>query len=108
MVVKLRLLRRGRCGLPVFWVVVATSTVKRDGRFLSKVGIYNPLNSKDDKLSITNKESLEFYLANGAEPTDTVLRLLKNYYANSEEEVIKKNLGRYMTRKDRWEKSVSA
>ena len=101
-------MRRGRCGVPVYWMVAAESSVKRDGNFLVKFGTYMPLN-KDSKVNLVNEPKLEFYLNNGAEPTDTVLRLLHKYYSNSgENENIRTKLSRYLKRSDRWIKSVSA
>lgn len=109
MVVKLRLMRRGRCGVPVYWMVAAESSVKRDGNFLVKFGTYMPLNDKESKVNVINESKLQFYLNNGAEPTETVLRLLNNYYSTSKEhEDIKTRLNRYVKRSDRWAKSVSA
>ena len=78
MVVKLRLSRRGRTGLPFYWLVIANSTSPRDGKFISKVGFYNPT-SKKDKLSITKPDVITCYFDNGMQCTDTVARLLNNY-----------------------------
>ena len=102
MVLKLRLTRRGRTGVPVYWLVAAHSAVKRDGIFKSKLGVYAPL-SPDKKLTMVDESKLLVYLKNGAVPTDTVVRLLTKY---CQHETMQAALTRYPLRKDRCAKSA--
>lgn len=74
MAVKLRLRRMGRKKAPVYKLVAADSRAKRDGRFIEAIGQFNPLG---DKPSFTYKEDrVQYWLDNGAQPTDTVRNLL--------------------------------
>ena len=88
-------MRRGRCNVPIYWLVAAHSETKRDGKFLAKVGIYMPLLS-ENKFSVTDEEKLLFYMKNGAEPTDRVVRLLNNIYKEQVEHEIHIPLKRYL------------
>ncbi len=75
MAVKIRLRRTGAKKAPSYRVVVADSRYPRDGRFIEELGYYNPLTEP-----ATNKIDLEKaanWIANGAQPTDTVKVLLK-------------------------------
>ncbi|MGK0289470.1 MAG: small subunit ribosomal protein S16 [bacterium] len=72
MAVKIRLARGGAKKAPFYRIVAADARMKRDGRFLEKLGTYNP--SKRD-LSL-DKEAVEKWLKTGAVPTETVARLL--------------------------------
>ena len=73
--VKMRLTRMGAKKAPFYRVVVADSRYPRDGRFIEEVGYYNPLtNPAEIKI---NAEVAKKWLANGAQPTDTVKDLLK-------------------------------
>ena len=73
--VKMRLTRMGQKKAPFYRVVVADSRYPRDGRFIEEVGYYNPLtNPAEVKI---NAEVAKKWLANGAQPTDTVKDLLK-------------------------------
>ena len=76
MAVKIRLARTGRHNLALYRVVVADSRSPRDGRFIEILGTYNP-NTKPATVSIKEEETLK-WLNNGAQPTDTVRKLLKN------------------------------
>ncbi|MFD0863844.1 30S ribosomal protein S16 [Sungkyunkwania multivorans] len=74
MPVKIRLQRHGKKGKPFYWIVAADSRAKRDGRFLEKLGIYNPT---------TNPATIDLdvdgavkWLQNGAQPTDTARAIL--------------------------------
>lgn len=72
--VKIRLARRGRKKLAIYDVVVADARAPRDGRFIEKIGTYNPLTNP---ASIELKDDRAFYwLMNGAQPTDTVKAML--------------------------------
>ena len=74
---KIRLARGGAKKRPYYSIVVADSHSPRDGRFIEKVGTYNPLLKKDDPLRVTLKvESLQAWIAKGAQPTDRVARFL--------------------------------
>ena len=73
--VKMRLTRMGQKKAPFYRVVVADSRYPRDGRFIEEVGYYNPLtNPAEIKI---NAEVAKKWLANGAQPTETVKALLK-------------------------------
>jgi small subunit ribosomal protein S16 len=75
--VKLRLMRGGKKKKPIYRIVAAHSTFKRDGRFLENVGTYNP--SLDVTKQVTVKEDRVLYwLQNGAEPTDTARNIFSS------------------------------
>ena len=76
MAVKIRLARTGRHGYASYRVVAADSRYPRDGRYLEIVGTYDP-NSNPAKVTI-NKEVALKWLNNGAQPSDTVKKLLKD------------------------------
>ena len=74
---KIRLARGGAKKRPYYSIVVADSHSPRDGRFIEKVGTYNPLLKKDDPQRVTLKvESITAWIAKGAQPTDRVARFL--------------------------------
>ncbi|MEH6618629.1 30S ribosomal protein S16 [Maribacter arcticus] len=74
MPVKIRLQRHGKKGKPFYWVVAADARAKRDGKFLEKLGIYNPnTNPATIELDI---DSTVKWLQNGAQPTDTAKAIL--------------------------------
>jgi small subunit ribosomal protein S16 len=74
---KIRLARGGAKKRPYYSIVVADSHSPRDGRFIEKVGAYNPLLKKDDPQRVTVKvERVTEWLAKGAQPTDRVARFL--------------------------------
>jgi small subunit ribosomal protein S16 len=72
--VKIRLARRGRKKMAMFDIVVATSTAPRDGRFIEKIGTYNP-NTIPASIVLDNAKALK-WLMNGAQPTDTTRAIL--------------------------------
>ncbi len=74
MPVKIRLQRHGKKGKPFYWVVAADSRSKRDGKFLEKIGTYNP-NTNPATIDI-NLDSAVQWLHNGAQPTDTARAIL--------------------------------
>ena len=75
MAVKIRLRRMGAKKAPFYRVVVADSRYPRDGRFIEEIGYYNPMtNPADIKI---DAEKAQMWIANGAQPTDTVKSLLK-------------------------------
>ena len=74
---KIRLARGGAKKRPFYSIVIADSHSPRDGRFIEKVGAYNPLLKKDDPNRMTLKvERIEEWLKKGAQPSRTVKRLL--------------------------------
>jgi small subunit ribosomal protein S16 len=75
MAVKIRLARHGAKKRPFYRIVVADNESPRDGRFLEKVGTYNPL---QDPAEVTLKaDRIQYWLDLGATPTNTVKNLLK-------------------------------
>ena len=77
MALKIRLARAGAKKRPQFRVVVADSRFPRDGRFIEKLGSYNPLLPKDSKERVhLDLERVKHWLSKGAQPTDRVLRFL--------------------------------
>ncbi|MDM1347055.1 30S ribosomal protein S16 [Myroides marinus] len=74
MSVKIRLQRHGKKGKPFYWVVAADARAKRDGKFLEKIGTYNP-NTNPATVEL-NVDSAVKWLFNGAQPTDTARTLL--------------------------------
>ncbi len=74
MPVKIRLQRHGKKGKPFYWVVAADARAKRDGKFLEKLGIYNP-NTNPATIEL-NVENAVTWLQNGAQPTDTARAIL--------------------------------
>ncbi len=75
MAVKIRLKRIGAKKAPYYRVVVADSRSPRDGRFIEEIGIYQPL--EDPAVVRIDVEKAKQWLANGAQPTDTVRDLLR-------------------------------
>jgi small subunit ribosomal protein S16 len=74
---KIRLTRGGAKKRPYYAIVVADSHSPRDGRFIERVGTYNPLLKKEDPNRINlKKEQIEAWLKKGAQPTDRVARFL--------------------------------
>ncbi len=74
MAVKIRLSRRGRKKLAIFDVIVADSRAPRDGRFIEKIGTYNP--NSNPATIVLNEDKAFQWLMNGAQPTDTVKAML--------------------------------
>ena len=74
MSVKIRLQRHGKKGKPFYWVVAADARSKRDGRYLEKIGTYNP-NTNPATIEL-NLDSAVRWLHNGAQPTDTAKAIL--------------------------------
>jgi small subunit ribosomal protein S16 len=78
MATKIRLSRGGSKKRPHYSIVVADSRMPRDGRFLEKLGIYNPLLAKDSEDRIRlNMERVQHWLDQGAQPTDRIARFLE-------------------------------
>jgi small subunit ribosomal protein S16 len=74
MPVKIRLQRHGKKGKPFFWIVAADTRAKRDGKFLDKLGIYNP-NTNPATIELDVEGAVK-WLQNGAQPTDTARAIL--------------------------------
>jgi len=83
MPVKIRLARHGAKKRPLYRIVVADSESPRDGRFLEIVGTYNPL--KDPAEISFKQERVQYWMEQGAKPTDTVKSILKKegFFANA-------------------------
>ncbi|MFK7748224.1 MAG: 30S ribosomal protein S16 [Kordia sp.] len=74
MSVKIRLQRHGKKGKPFYWIVAADARAKRDGKYLEKLGIYNP-NTNPATIELNLDGAVE-WLQNGAQPTDTARAIL--------------------------------
>ena len=74
MPVKIRLQRHGKKGKPYYWIVAADSRAKRDGKYLEKLGAYNP-NTNPATIDL-NVDGAVQWLQNGAQPTDTAKAIL--------------------------------
>ena len=75
MAVKIRLRRMGQKKAPFYRIIVADSRSPRDGKFIDEIGTYDP-NREPSAVSI-NEEAAKKWLANGAQPTEVVAKLLK-------------------------------
>ena len=73
--VKIRLRRMGAKKAPFYRIVVADSRFPRDGRFIEEIGIYDP--TKEPSVIQVNEELAKKWLANGAQPTEQVAKILK-------------------------------
>ena len=74
--VKIRLQRQGKKKAPFYHIVAADSKSPRDGKIIEQIGTYDPM-TKPSTI-VLNKEKLEQWIKNGAQPTDTVKSLIKN------------------------------
>lgn len=78
MAVKIRLARGGAKKRPFYRVVIANATAPRDGDFLEKVGTYNPLLSQESQERVVLKsDRIEYWLNQGAKPTDRVAKFIE-------------------------------
>ena len=77
--VKIRLRRMGAKKAPYYRIVVADSRSPRDGRFIEELGMYDPM-ADGQKLNV-KMDRVQYWIANGAQPTDTVRGLLKKVEA---------------------------
>ena len=78
MAMKIRLARGGSKKRPFYRIVAADSRMPRDGRFIEKLGTYNPLLPKDSEERVKmNVERIQYWLSEGAQPTDRVARMLE-------------------------------
>ena len=77
--VKIRLRRVGAKKAPFYRIVVADSRSPRDGRFIEEIGTYDPMAASE--MIKVDMERAKYWIANGAQPTDTVRGLLKKVEA---------------------------
>ena len=77
MAVKIRLRRMGAKKSPFYRIVVADSRFPRDGRFIEEIGYYNPM--EEPSVVEVDPEKAKKWIANGAQPTDTVKALFKKH-----------------------------
>ena len=78
MSMKIRLARGGSKKRPFYKIVAADSRMPRDGRFIEKLGTYNPLLPKDSEDRVKmNMERIQHWLGHGAQPTDRIARMLE-------------------------------
>lgn len=76
MSLKIRLARAGSKKRPYYHIVIADVRSPRDGRFIEKVGAWNPMLPKDGERVKLEAERIQYWLGHGAQPTDRVLRFL--------------------------------
>jgi len=78
MAMKIRLARGGSKKRPFYRIVAADSRMPRDGRYIEKLGTYNPLLPKDSEERVKmNMERIQYWLSEGAQPTDRISRMLE-------------------------------
>jgi small subunit ribosomal protein S16 len=75
--VVIRLARGGSKARPFYHIVVADKRCRRDGRFIERIGFYNPIARGNDVPFNIAQDRLTYWLGVGAQPSDTVARLLK-------------------------------
>lgn len=80
----IRLMRMGAKKRPSYRVVVKEKLSKRDGAYLENLGTYNPIGKEGAEINLNN-ERVQYWLSRGAQPTDTVRRLIKQNVKNSQE-----------------------
>ena len=78
--VKIRLRRMGAKKAPFYRIVVADSRYPRDGRFIEELGTYDPMAEGEQRIKV-DMERAQYWIANGAQPTETVRGLLKKVEA---------------------------
>lgn len=81
--VVIRLARGGAKGRPFYNIVVADSRCRRDGRFIERIGFYNPVASGKEETLRVNSERLSYWQGNGAQVSDTVARLVRSGQAKA-------------------------
>ncbi|KGB82348.1 MAG: 30S ribosomal protein S16 [Confluentimicrobium sp.] len=78
MALKIRLARGGSKKRPFYRIVATDSRMPRDGRFIEKLGVYNPLLPKDSEERVKmDMERVKYWLGEGAQPTDRIARMLE-------------------------------
>ena len=78
--VKIRLRRMGAKKAPYYRIIVADSRCPRDGRFIEELGTYDPMAEGEQRIKV-DTERAQYWIANGAQPTETVRGLLKKVEA---------------------------
>ena len=78
--VKIRLRRMGAKKAPYYRIIVADSRCPRDGRFIEELGTYDPMAEGEQRIKV-DMERAQYWIANGAQPTETVRGLLKTVEA---------------------------
>ena len=81
--VVIRLARGGAKGRPFYNIVVADSRCRRDGRFIERIGFYNPVAAGKEEGLRVNNERLAYWQGNGAQVSDTVARLVRSGQAKA-------------------------
>ena len=76
MAVKIRLRRMGQKKAPFYRIIVADSRSPRDGKFIEEIGYYDP--TKEPSVVKVDADKAKAWIANGAQPTDTVKKILKD------------------------------
>lgn len=105
MAVKIRLARGGAKKRPFYRVVVANATAPRDGDFLEKVGIYDPMLASDNsERVILKKDRIEYWLGTGAKPTERVTKFIEQAGVTLPEKVKKEMEVKAKNRKARLSK----
>ena len=90
MAMKIRLARGGSKKRPHYSIVAADSRMPRDGRFIEKLGTYNPRLRKDSEDRVKmNVERIQYWISHGAQPTDRVARMLEA--AGAREKAVRNN-----------------
>ncbi len=90
MAVKIRLSRMGKKKQSIYKVVAADVRAPRDGKFIEALGIYNPI--KSPAIIELKEERINYWLDNGAQPTDTVNSILRNQGILYKRELVKKGM----------------
>jgi len=75
--VRIRLKRMGRRHRPFYRMVVCNAGAPHDGKLLENLGHYDPLSKDEDKQVVLNKQRAQYWLSQGAQPTETVASLLR-------------------------------
>ena len=78
--VKIRLRRMGAKKAPYYRIILADSRCPRDGRFIEELGTYDPMAEGEQRIKV-DMERAKYWIANGAQPTETVRGLLKKVEA---------------------------
>lgn len=76
--VKIRLTRTGRKNAPSYRIIVIDSRAKRDGKYIERIGFYNPSENPDN--IVYNEERYNYWISVGAQPTDAVKKLVSGNY----------------------------
>lgn len=104
--VKIRLTRMGRRNRPFYRIVVADARFKRDGKYIESIGYYDPLREGEQKYSL-KVDRAEYWLSVGAQPTETVLSILKKFPVKLPDFIFKSKSKRQREKKKRKQKEKS-